>query len=469
MLSNISPLAALANIISSGVHSLESAYSDHGIQFPSLDEPYSPGPLDDNDAITATTNLIIAAAHQLIAGIRAPIATINDYAPSMYTSSALGLVIDVDVPDALKDEPAGLHVNAIGAKVDVDPGKLARVLRYLATRHVFREVTPNVFANNRISSALVKSRPFEQLKANNLTKYDDATAAAFAGVMTDEGHISNSFFIEHLRDAPKGVETPFQLAFKTKATLWEWYEEPSNRVRGRRFANAMAGDNERFPKAIFTGGFDWNSLEAGSVVVDVGDGVGSVTLTLVKHFPQFKYVVQDLPKVIGDQASKYWEQQSPQSISEGTVTLQTHSFFGPQPVKDAAVYFMRMIIHDWADAESITIMKHLRAAAGPSSKLIIFDMLMLYACPDPAGPPLPPYPLLANLGLPVGGFITAIDLHVCTVFVLAGRYLPLVQMLNLLNGQERTASQFAALGEATGWKLEGIKPGPLAALMFSAV
>ena len=41
-------------------------------------------------------------------------------------------------------------------------------------------------------------------------------------------------------------------------------------------------------------------------------------------------------------------------------------------------------------------------------------------------------------------------------------------MLNFLDGRERTLEEFANLGQATGWKLEGVKPGPLAAVMFSA-
>lgn len=48
----------------------------------------------------------------------------------------------------------GLHVNDIAAFTDVNPGKLARVLRVLATKHIFREVAPDVFANNRLSSVL---------------------------------------------------------------------------------------------------------------------------------------------------------------------------------------------------------------------------------------------------------------------------------------------------------------------------
>jgi hypothetical protein len=42
-------------------------------------------------------------------------------------------------------------------------------------------------------------------------------------------------------------------------------------------------------------------------------------------------------------------------------------------------------------------------------------------------------------------------------------------MLTLFNGQERTFEQFLNLGAATGWKLEGVKPGPLTSLVFTPV
>ncbi|KAI0064254.1 S-adenosyl-L-methionine-dependent methyltransferase [Artomyces pyxidatus] len=449
------PLIALADIIASGVRTLESAYSKQGVSFPSLDEPYRPeqGSLDNDAAVTAATHLIVAAAHQLIATVRQPFATLRDYATGVEMTSSLGLITEVNVPDALKDEQAGLHVDVIGKKVDVDSKKLARVLRYLATRHVFKEVAPDVFANNRVSSALVKSRSLEQLKADKLTQYDGASAAATVGHMTDEALMSNTSLVEYIRDAPKSVETPFNLAFKTNATLWEWYEEPGNEWRGRRFTNAMAGGAERFPPMIITGGFDWESLKAGSVIVDVGGSVGAATLTLAKDFPHLKFIVQDLPKVISESAQKYWRAQAPEFLANKTVTLQAHNFFEPQPVRDASVYFMRSIIHDWPDAKCITILKQLRAAAAPSSRLVLFDTIMPYACPHPSGPPPPPFPLLANLGLAVGGFVTAMDL----------------QMMILINGEERTLSQFVELGNATGWKLESIKPGMLAALVFSVV
>jgi hypothetical protein len=40
-----------------------------------------------------------------------------------------------------------------------------RVLRYLATNHIFREVSPDVFANNRISSVLDTGKSVATIQA----------------------------------------------------------------------------------------------------------------------------------------------------------------------------------------------------------------------------------------------------------------------------------------------------------------
>jgi hypothetical protein len=39
----------------------------------------------------------------------------------------------------------------------------ARILRLLATNHIFIEVSPDVFTNNRVSSALDTGKPVEEL------------------------------------------------------------------------------------------------------------------------------------------------------------------------------------------------------------------------------------------------------------------------------------------------------------------
>ncbi len=49
-------------------------------------------------------------------------------------------------------------------------------------------------------------------------------------------------------------------------------------------------------------GFDWNALPRDSLVVDVGGGLGSLTLTLSKAFDHLKFVVQDRESVITESA-----------------------------------------------------------------------------------------------------------------------------------------------------------------------
>lgn len=47
-------------------------------------------------------------------------------------------------------------------------------------------------------------------------------------------------------------------------------------------------------------GFDWGSLKDDSVVVDIGGGIGTLSVALAKKYPHLKLVVQDRGPVIGD-------------------------------------------------------------------------------------------------------------------------------------------------------------------------
>ena len=46
--------------------------------------------------------------------------------------------------------------------------------------------------------------------------------------------------------------------------------------------------------------FDWAKLPTGSVVVDVGGGVGTACLSLAERYPDLKLVVQDLSGIINN-------------------------------------------------------------------------------------------------------------------------------------------------------------------------
>ncbi|KAJ7231279.1 hypothetical protein B0H12DRAFT_1239999 [Mycena haematopus] len=93
-------------------------------------------------------------------------------------------------------------------------------------------------------------------------------------------------------------------------------------------------------------------IDINTLVVDVGGSVGSITLELAKTFPHLRYVVQDLQK----------------EISGG------------------------------------------EKAASKESKIVLFDLVMPYACDARRAPCA--LPILPNLGVAGTGFITSLDIGV---------------------------------------------------------
>ncbi|KAI0314195.1 S-adenosyl-L-methionine-dependent methyltransferase [Amylostereum chailletii] len=195
-------------------------------------------------------------------------------------------------------------------------------------------------------------------------------------------------------------------------------------------------------------GFDWKGLKQGALVVDVGGGVGAQSLTLAREHPHLRFVVQDRESVIKN-AAAVWDAQFPDTLLSGRVVLQGHDFFTTQPVKNADVFLLNTVLHNWPDKYCVKILQNLRQAAIPSTRLLIADPLIGYACANDATTdipgaalPNPPAPLLANLG------------HTTTI----SYYLD-IHMMEMVNGKERTIPQIHELLNETGWKLAEVNHG----------
>ena len=67
------------------------------------------------------------------------------------------------------------------------------------------------------------------------------------------------------------------------------------------------------------------------------------------------------------------------------LTFQAHDFTQPQPVQDADIYLLRMILHDWPDNEAVKILKPLVAAMKmEGARLLIMDTVL----PKPGSVPV---------------------------------------------------------------------------------
>jgi len=446
-------LDGLIQIITNGVAAIQAGIAERDASFPSLRGSLDPESEAARDAFAAEIFVVTAAAHQLIATLASPTMYPISICLGIHSSRAIAVAEACHVAEILREAgPNGMHVKDISAKNGVDHTKLSRILRLLASQHVFTEVAPDVFANNRHSSSLDTRKSLDALSRSPAEKWDNAPGiAAPIGHFGDEVTKSSAYLVEHLTHPDPVIalsQEPtggtFQFAFKTEESLFQWYERPENITRLKRFGNTMKSHSTRMSPAMITQGFDWASLPPNSIVVDVGGGIGASTLMLAGTHKHLRYIVQDRDSVIGEARKAITEK--PQDGSD-LVQFQAHDFFQEQTVKDPSIFILRLVLHDWSDKYCSVILNQLRKSATASTKLIVIDAIIDYACPtedifgDIPGALAPPgpAPLLPNFGG-------------ANLF----QYWQDLQMMSLLNSRERTIGQFKGLLEQTGWKLEKV-------------
>lgn len=165
----------------------------------------------------------------------------------------------------------------------------ARILRILATHHIFREVSPGLFANNRISSTLDKGK----LPSEIFSKYvfsvpcskhvlnvdpssldDRLTGSSGVAALVEHTYVSQPSRLSipylkytirsdicskagvYLADTISSAteKLPFNVALGTDDPLFKWMQRPENRHHVKRFATAMKGTAQAEPAdLIFQG------------------------------------------------------------------------------------------------------------------------------------------------------------------------------------------------------------------------
>ncbi|KAI0761043.1 S-adenosyl-L-methionine-dependent methyltransferase [Trametes elegans] len=497
---SLSILRALHGTIGNAIDDLDRLYrersqSDVALEPPLLDVPFYPSaPHSAYEELAEKLTADPAVAH----ATRQILAACGQMSATAQLAACIRFMEAAHIVDILRERgPNGLHAREIcrlvaelrpeGAQPDpsvLTPARLSHILRVLATAHWLREVAPDVFANNRRSAFLDSGKTLEQLRAEPEKKYVDTNgAAALAGMVTDDMYKMVGYLTEWIlpdqrigpartvdakgnanphgtTKAEAGVtaeasttvdiqpRTTFSLAFGTKLPIFDWMELPENNARLSRFGHAMLGTRGMETENEVLRGFSWADLPPDSVLVDVGGGIGSTSMTVARAHPHIRVVVEDRPQVTEGAPSSWGPKYAP-LIETGRISWRARDMFTewtPLPARKVPdVFLVRIVLHDWPDAEAQLILSRLRSAAGPNTKLLIGDILLPYACKTEGVTSLVPdgSPLLPNLGMA--------NLH---------EYLVDISMLSIAAAQERTEHEMANLTLAAGWKVVEVRRSP---------
>ncbi|KAI0278950.1 hypothetical protein BGY98DRAFT_1096446 [Russula aff. rugulosa BPL654] len=369
----LAELKALANIIQSSIEQIEADLSTNTLTFPSPDSTFSlesEAPRMHPD-IQSAGSLITSAATQLISLARPAQITLLEISLQHHVSIALRTAIVTHVAEILRDAgPKSIlrRENYIGNRqaYQGSPREISSSSPPSRYQYIFKEVSPDVFANNRLSSALDTGKSVEELLTRPESKHIGTLGMTsnmeFNG---DEAFKSASRLTEVLLDPELGHacepnKTAFNRAHNTKEAMWSWLEHPDNRSHLVRFGAAMNGLKNTSHENAILEGYAWEHLPQGSLVVDVGGGVGASPL----RSPSITRSYASLSKI--GSPSWYWKKSMPEALESGRVRIQGHDFFTPQPARqeDVSIFILSKIMHDWSDEYCLTILKHLRPPRG---------------------------------------------------------------------------------------------------------
>ena len=189
------------------------------------------------------------------------------------------------------------------------------------------------------------------------------------------------------------------------------------------FSEAMVGFHGQEPPAVVAA-YDFARFQT---LVDVGGGTGNLLTAILHAHPHLRGILYDLPHVVADARTRL----DTRGIAARCELMAGDFFASVPPGGDA--YLLSHIIHDWDEAQCLTILRQCHRAMGPDSCLLLVETVL-----PPGDTPHP------------------------------GKLLDLL-MLTVPGGRERTADEYAALLAAASLRLTRIVPTASSVSIVEAV
>ncbi|KAJ6566042.1 S-adenosyl-L-methionine-dependent methyltransferase [Mycena capillaripes] len=348
-----------------------------------------------DDAVALAEQLLALVKARLLRAVMGPLQYTALMAESCQESQALHFVTSLSIADIIGD--GSLSLGEISEKTGVDTQFLGVVMNCMSGRGYFEEGSGH-YCNNTLSAILRENHPSSMKSA--------------VGFVCDEGYNAASRLIgvAKLRGADgaevggKSRITGTNLAFGFDCSVFEWMAQPQQAWRSCDEAAPRHGEFERanryeqllfdvclvpfwddvLIRALFWIDYAWSTLM--SPIVDCGGGIGALEMAILKEEKNLglEFIIFDIPETV-ENAKKAWGALPHQSSSR--ISFAPGNFLAPTLAETCLplgqlTYLIRHVLHDWTDAEVLSILRNVRAAMlasptpVPEQKLLVCEMLL---------------------------------------------------------------------------------------------
>jgi len=255
----------------------------------------------------------------------------------------LSAVAELGVADQLADGP--LDVEELAKRTESNPDALYRVLRALASRGVFTEVSRHMFGLTPLADTL---------------RTDAARSLRDMFRLQGKPFMRDSYCaIEHtVRTGEPGFE------YVNGASLFEYLAARPDMTE--LFSRAM-GNGARQVQQAAVAAYDFSGITR---LVDIGGAHGHLIAMILDRYPDIRGVLFDQPHVVSG-AGEFLNSTGHRS----RIDVIGGSYYDSVP-EGGDGYVMSHVLHQMSDEEALTVLRHIRTAMSGNARLLIIDPIV---------------------------------------------------------------------------------------------
>ncbi|MEC4015520.1 methyltransferase [Streptomyces sp. H27-D2] len=255
----------------------------------------------------------------------------------LYTA-ALRTAVGYRVADHLAEGPR--TAEDLARRTGTDAGALRRVLRYLASREVFRQDEDGAFHLTPAAELLRTDVPGSLHPAISMLTHETFLRSS-AGLEETVRSGEPAF--------PKVFGAPFFEYLRTDAATRELFDAGMASLSGPM--DELVAEAYPFPER--------------GVLADVGGGRGGLLRAVLLRHPAMSGVLYDQEPALREHLL-----DTPELA--GRWRTEAGDFFTAAP-EGADFYVLKHVLHDWSDADCVRILRSCRRALAPGGRVLVVD------------------------------------------------------------------------------------------------